>query len=621
MVGVPAAVTFDSTFSQKSQQAALMMSANNNLDHTPPTSWSCYSAEGSEAAKSSNLSLGNDGWDAVDSQMRDNGTNNTIAGHRRWIVHPQTQQMGTGDIPENGSFRRTNSLWVFDGRTFDTRPTTRDDFVAWPTKGYNPYPIVPIRWSFAYPSADFSAATVTMTHNGSSISTVIENRSSTLGEPAIIWLPDGKSASSSSARWEKPSSDTTYVVTVANVVIAGAAQTFTYNVTVFDPNSAAAGEETPTITGSSTPSAGTTSTYRFNSVSGAESYDALNAEVATESTLYNAEDNGSSVTDQTDSSYSLISTGNGVSSSATYALAPATTSESFQITGTFIPASNASLEFSSKLSFATAEQIASIQVSTDSGSSWTDIYTQTGVDTGSAIDSAFVSRSVSLANYADQLISLRINYRYSGLHYIGTSSSVSFLVDNLSFTNTRKVVAETIQSIGSSTSFSITPESNKSYVLAARPVMWTGYPASDWGTLFELSASSSTNTVITETIPTQSGEVTKNPKEGGSSGYVHYFLLQISAPLTKAVSVDYQTQDPTAPTGDIATAGQDYEFTSGTATIPIGATQFAIPVRILGDSTPENSESFTMSISNPQGGIFPDGVSTITATHTIIDDD
>jgi hypothetical protein len=49
-------------------------------------------------------------------------------------------------------------------------------------------------------------------------------------------------------------------------------------------------------------------------------------------------------------------------------------------------------------------------------------------------------------------------------------------------------------------------------------------------------------------------------------------------------------------TGDIATAGQDYEFTSGTATIPVGATQFAIPVRILGDNTPENSESFTMVI-------------------------
>jgi hypothetical protein len=77
--------------------------------------------------------------------------------------------MGTGDIPENGSFRRTNSLWVFDGRAFDTRPTTRDDFVAWPTKGYNPYQVVPIRWSLAYPSADFSAATVTMTQNGLNI--------------------------------------------------------------------------------------------------------------------------------------------------------------------------------------------------------------------------------------------------------------------------------------------------------------------------------------------------------------------------------------------------------------------------------------------------------------------
>ena len=210
MAGVPAAISFDASFSQKAQAAALMMSANNDLDHTPPTSWNCFTADGSEAAGSSNLSLGNDGWDAVSGQMRDNGSNNTIVGHRRWILHPQTEQMGTGDIPDNGSFRNTNSLWVFDGRTFSTRPSTRDDFVAWPTKGYNPYPIVPIRWSFAYPNADFSSASVAMTKNGVAISTVIEDRSSTLGEPAIVWLPEGKSATSSSERWEQPSTDSPY---------------------------------------------------------------------------------------------------------------------------------------------------------------------------------------------------------------------------------------------------------------------------------------------------------------------------------------------------------------------------------------------------------------------------
>jgi uncharacterized protein YkwD len=615
MVGVPAAVSFDATFSQKAQEAALMMSANNDLDHTPPSSWNCFSANGSEAASSSNLSLGNDGWDAVSSQMRDSGSNNTIVGHRRWILHPQTEQMGTGDIPENGSFRNTNSLWVFDGRTFSTRPSTRDTFVAWPTKGYNPYPIVPIRWSFAYPNADFSSASVSMTKNGAAVATVIEDRSSTLGEPAIVWIPEGKSAASSSELWEQPSADTSYSVTVSNVIISGVATNFTYSVIVFDPAVVASGEEIIALTGSANPTAASANTYSFNSVSDAESYDTLIAEVATESSSYDAEDSGNSVTDQSDASYSLLSTGNGVSSSTAYALAPATSSESFEITGTFIPSASSTIEFESKLGVSTSTQTAAIQLSKDDGASWQDIYTQVGADTNVAIDSSFIARSVSLSTYANQLIRLRVNYRYSGSHYVGTSSSVSFLIDNISITNSNKVSTQTVQNTGTSTSFTLTPELSKNYILAARPIMWTGYPASEWGTLLAVSASSSVSTDITETEPTQISEVVTRPQEGGSNGYVHYFLLQLSAPLTEIASVDYRTQDQTA------LAGQDYESTSGTIQIPIGQTHMTIPIRILGDSIAEGEESFSLIISNPQGGIFTGNVTEVSVAHTIVDDD
>lgn len=78
MAGVPANVVFDATNSAKAQQAALMMSVNNSLSHTPPTTWKCSTATGREAAANSNLSLGHNAWNAVDGQIRDNGTNNTV---------------------------------------------------------------------------------------------------------------------------------------------------------------------------------------------------------------------------------------------------------------------------------------------------------------------------------------------------------------------------------------------------------------------------------------------------------------------------------------------------------------------------------------------------------------
>lgn len=113
MAGVPAAVAWDPTYSTKAQAAALIMAANGSLSHDPPASWKCYSAEGDEAAGKSNLSLGRYGWDAISGYMEDWGPNNGYVGHRRWVLYPQTQTMGTGDIPP-GSSSAANALWVFD---------------------------------------------------------------------------------------------------------------------------------------------------------------------------------------------------------------------------------------------------------------------------------------------------------------------------------------------------------------------------------------------------------------------------------------------------------------------------------------------------------------------------
>src|SRR5262249_18266693 len=55
MAGVPNGINFQSSWNQQDQQAALMMSANQTLSHTPPTNWACYTAAGAEAASKSNV--------------------------------------------------------------------------------------------------------------------------------------------------------------------------------------------------------------------------------------------------------------------------------------------------------------------------------------------------------------------------------------------------------------------------------------------------------------------------------------------------------------------------------------------------------------------------------------
>src|SRR5262245_33044581 len=55
MAGVPAVISLSDTFNAKDQQAALMMSANGQPSHTPPTNWIYYTPDGAEAAGKSNL--------------------------------------------------------------------------------------------------------------------------------------------------------------------------------------------------------------------------------------------------------------------------------------------------------------------------------------------------------------------------------------------------------------------------------------------------------------------------------------------------------------------------------------------------------------------------------------
>jgi uncharacterized protein YkwD len=235
MAGVPATVTFSDTYNAKDQQAALMMSANEQLSHDPPTTWTCYSADGAQAAGNSNLALGYFGRNAIDGYMKDPGSGNGFVGHRRWILYPQSRIMGTGDLPFTGG-RTANALWVIDYDHYsDPRPPTREAFVAWPPPGYVPYQVVFPRWSFSYAGASFSSATVTMTQGGAAVPVAMEALGNGYGENTLVWIPLGLGHSQS---WPKPAKDTTYLVTISNVSIGAGTRTFTYQVTVFDPATA-----------------------------------------------------------------------------------------------------------------------------------------------------------------------------------------------------------------------------------------------------------------------------------------------------------------------------------------------------------------------------------------------
>lgn len=237
MAGIPAAVTLNDEYNQKAQAAALMMSANGRLSHTPPPDWQCYTTAGSDGALASNLFRGRGGIFAIDGHIEDAGVNNQATAHRWWFLSPYLGEMGAGDVfPTGGTI--ASAHYVVDSSNRD--PAMARDYVAWPPPGFVPYQVVYTRWSFTLFSdapftEDFRNAVVSMTENGQPVPvTIIYDGTGTFNNH-LVWVPLGRDTEASDEPWQRPATDTTYTVTIENVLVDGSPRTYTYDVTVFDP--------------------------------------------------------------------------------------------------------------------------------------------------------------------------------------------------------------------------------------------------------------------------------------------------------------------------------------------------------------------------------------------------
>ena len=89
--------------------------------------------------------------------------------------------------------------------------------------------------------------------------------------------------------------------------------------------------------------------------------------------------------------------------------------------------------------------------------------------------------------------------------------------------------------------------------------------------------------------------------EGHAGTQVATFTVTLSAASSETVTVNYATADSTA------TAGSDYQATSGTLTIPAGQATGTITVPVIGDRLPEPDETFVMNLSGAANATIADG--------------
>jgi len=504
MAGVPGTIAFDPvTYGAPDQDAAVMMSANKALSHYPPTNWLLYTAAGATAAANSNISLGTEGPAAIDGFIGDAGSNNTAIGHRRWLLYPQTKTMGTGNVDAVNGFYPADATWVLDGNYGTTRPAVRDNFVAWPPPGYVPYQVVYARWSFAYPGAVFtSATTVTMTSGGNSVPVALEALDNpAYGENTIVWDYNGLDGNTDFAGAAKPSSDTVYNVQVNDVVINGIAQNFSYDVTVFDPAVAGTGDSPPTVMGPSQVSTGRQMDYVVAGLppfAGGYEYRAITsltpatAVFGAEGGLQGVIPDISDAAGTSTEAYNPVDTSVSFSGSASYHLAqPDATTQTLTLPGYFFFAGgSASLNFETLLGLATSHQTARAQVSTDDGATWTDVFSQSGIDTpNTPTQTSFQSESVSLGAYADLPFQVRFAYTFdgSGPLYEQTTSGVGWNIDAITLVNVDNAAPGVPAPYVAGNILGYTAASAGAAGLQARAVLAGTYPDS-WGPVTPVTA-------------------------------------------------------------------------------------------------------------------------------------
>ncbi len=141
--------------------------------------------------------------------------------------------------------------------------------------------------------------------------------------------------------------------------------------------------------------------------------------------------------------------------------------------------------------------------------------------------------------------------------------------------------------------------------------VWQQYGSDEVLTADNLTLGSGSLTV--EAQPTLSiGNVSQNEGNAGNSNFL--FTVTLSEPATGAVTVQYATQPGTALA---ANPGQDFVPQSGTITFEQGTTVKVITVSVVGDTTSEANETFSVLLSDPVGAT----IATATGTGTILNDD
>lgn len=313
----------------------------------------------------------------------------------------------------------------------------------------------------------------------------------------------------------------------------------------------------PVPAGSLTPAVGVPNRYAFAPVPGATGYLWQSATLTPwpAGTVEGAEQGTVNFTAQISPGYTGTTTKTKRTGAAGFQLAhPTATDQFLTLNHRLRPRSGATLTFWKRIGFATASQVAQVEVSEDDGSSWTAVWSQPGNGATSSlnIEQTFTQQTVSLNSHVGKTIRLRFAYHYNGGSFFpGAEDLKGFFFDDIAFSATDTLAGLTSNPISAEPAFDFAPATAGTYLLSVQPKLGAR--------MLPAGASLSVNATIQTALNVSRATITT--EAGGKVRLV----VTVSGGTPASVRLE-RSASPTGPfaqTGDTATVSGGNTYTFG----------------------------------------------------------
>jgi hypothetical protein len=208
--------------------------------------------------------------------------------------------------------------------------------------------------------------------------------------------------------------------------------------------------------------------YTFAAVGAATAYQWQQAMLISYSAVEGAENGHTNVTIMSSPGYTARVSDVKASGSYSYHLAqPDLTAQYLTLHPILRPNTNSQLTFAKRLGYSTTSQVARAQVTTNSGDSWLDVWSQAG--TNGSGETAFARVTNSLAAFAGQVLQVRFIYDNTATSgYTNTISGVGLYLDDMAVSNAEQLTNVVTADVSSGTALSFLPMTLTNYLLRVR---------------------------------------------------------------------------------------------------------------------------------------------------------